>query len=176
MKRKFVALWEGSIEAYSRNTVSKNIWRFRGVYEFNDLMGEAYLVFEKVRCKYANKVDNPKWFMSLYKSALANRLHDVSKTIGNSGTVERVEDEPSEVIDSGYLYHLIEQAPEEISSVLSLFLRAPQELLGSAFEAWRAKGGKKVHGNSFLNHVLGLQARDSLHSKTVNYIKGVDGE
>lgn len=162
--RKFVAEWEGPIEGYTVTSVNKSLWRFEGRLEREDLLQEAYLVFIKVRSKYANNVDNPKWFMSLYKTALANKLHDLSK--GTKTTSLDSEYVEGEEYSEGYLLKLLEQAPEEVASVLALFTKAPQELLDMAFNSWKQSGGKKITGNQFLNTVLGLNSKGSLAEKT----------
>lgn len=172
MKRKFLATWEGPINGYAVNYVNANLWRLYNRYNFDELVNEAFLVYCKVSITYANKVDNPKWFMALYKTALSNRMHDLSKTINQ--LVEDCEEpyKGSSLVTSndGYLEVLLNQAPSEISSVLSLFINAPQELLDLAFSSWKSNGGKKITGNRFLSSVLGLKDTRDMCKMVTDYL------
>lgn len=173
MDRRYLAVWKGPIEGYTVNFINKNLWRFQPDYEFLELVNESYLVFSKVRRNYANITTNPKWFMALYKTALHNRMHDISKSINRN--LSYTDEElllTAKVEHSDYLELLVSQAPDEVASVLSLFLKAPQELLDLAFKNWKSKGGKKATGNKFLHTILGLKTGDkSLAVMVRDYLK-----
>jgi hypothetical protein len=56
--------------------------------------------------------------------------------------------------------------------VLSLLFEAPSEVLELAQNAWRASGKKKVDGNVFLCHLLGLdQTKVNLPKSVSTYFQ-----
>jgi len=141
--------------------------------EMEDARQEAYVVFLKVKKAYGSKVDNGAWFMSLYKRALANRFNDLSdKNTSVSAETLGVIAPDSKTFDKGLLTTMIEEAPEEVKSVLSLFLDAPKELLDLAVDVWEQDGKKKIHGNQFLCKMLGYNSsKTDLPRKVKSYFK-----
>lgn len=156
LKRKYIIKWDGPIAGYATNYVLKHHWRVSRIMEIEDAKQESYVVFLKVKRAYGSKVDNGAWFMSLYKRALTNRFNDLSdKNTNLSVECFNVQMSDAKTLDSGILKIVMEEAPEEIKGVLSLFLDAPKELLDLAVEAWESEGKKKIHGNQFLCAMLG---------------------
>ena len=77
---KHVVEWEGPFEKYSAGVIRKNMWRFWGMHEFDDLLQEAACVFYEVRRDYANKVDSPQHLMAIFKTALFRKVvYDMSQ-------------------------------------------------------------------------------------------------
>lgn len=70
--------WRGSFEGYARNFVKKQLWRIEPLMEYADAVQECALLFVKLKSKYADKVDNPKWLMALFKTAIRNRWNSLS--------------------------------------------------------------------------------------------------
>ena len=80
MKRKikFTPRWEGAIKGHAVNTVKSFFPKLCADHEFDDLMQEAYIVFLKCSRRYRDTVDNPAWFMSLFRNSLRNKLINMS--------------------------------------------------------------------------------------------------
>ncbi len=64
------------MEGWTRQFIGKNLWRTKSQHDFEDLMNEAWIVFDKVSKKYADCTE--KHLMALYKRALSNRIHDLA--------------------------------------------------------------------------------------------------
>ena len=72
---KTLFLDEG-MEGWTRKFIARNAWRVGGLYEFDDLLSEAWLVLDKVSRKYTDVSD--KHLMALYQRSLYNRFHDLA--------------------------------------------------------------------------------------------------
>lgn len=168
MKRKFLAEWDGPIEGYTVKYVSK--WNYNNLFELQEMIHEGYLVFTKTKIKYANSVDNPSWFMSLYKTSLRNRLVDLTKRKIILESLDQEYNLGSYEMD-GYLLVLINQAPEELYKIINLFIGGSNKTLSRKFKAWERKGGKKITGNKFLNHVLKLDTKISYKKLFEDYFE-----
>lgn len=72
--------WQGVFEDWSRKWVNKNYWRVshrHGSHE--DSLQECALVFARCLKYYrGTKVNNHKWFMALYKTAVSNAWNGFS--------------------------------------------------------------------------------------------------
>lgn len=185
LPKRFTPIWEGPIEGYATNYLSKNGWRAQG-YSWEDLMQEAYLVFLECKERYSSSgaeriVDTPQWFMALFKRCLFTRMTDLSNTstatkaisesdLSSDGDEFSFDNLPGPIGVSYEFLELIERAPREVAMVLSLLFEAPNEVLEMAQEAWRSSGRKKVQGNVFLCNLLGLDpARIHLPTAVSNY-------
>lgn len=104
--------------------------------------------------------------MSLFKTTYTRQFHTLSvkdtkrknescftDVFGDSVDLELLI--PGVDYNEGFLAVLIDEAPEEVISVLSLVLNCPMELYDLLSEMWRSKGKKKEHGNQFLCEMLG---------------------
>lgn len=148
-------------------------------------MQEARVVFYDCANRYSTVVDNDAWFMSLFKRAFHTHFTDLAnlstrESSATSFTDLQIEDDlilegvvGSTSISYEFL-ELIEKAPAEVATVLSLLFNAPKEVLDLAHEAWRAAGKKKPEGNQFLCSMLGLDhTKMNLPKAVENYfIKG----
>lgn len=59
-------------------TSRENYWRVSSYMEFDDLLQEAAMVWQRVYNKYQG-VREPKHLMALFKTAFTNQIHDLSK-------------------------------------------------------------------------------------------------
>lgn len=73
-KIKYRPTWGGPIAGFTVNAIRKVFPMMANQYEFEDLLQEAQIKFLACCRAYSGKVDNPAWFMSLYKRALVNHL------------------------------------------------------------------------------------------------------
>ena len=181
---RFKPNWTGPIEGYSVNCMRRHYWRVQYSMEWDDVMQECHCLFLKLCHEYPD-VDNPAWFMGLYKAALLNLVNDlaVDDSYLRQCTLESqlaVEDtqwlEQCISIDEneGALYCMIDAAPDEIRSVMFLLLNAPPSVYRLASQAWSRSGRKKEHGNAFLCSMLGIDAKVNVAQMTRDYFAGAD--
>lgn len=96
----FAPHWDGEIEGYAKRWVAQHHWRVRRLCaEREDSLAECMVVFAKVARVYAGKVDNPRWFMALFKKALANywiqlARHDTRLAKGDAVACQLAEARP----------------------------------------------------------------------------------
>lgn len=166
-KQKYIPVFEGPLEGFAVNYITKNFWRVdSNIFDREDLLQEAHCLFLKMKGMY-RKVDNPKWFMALYKVALINYINKLSNTKTERFGVEIFMEEDisdSHVIgihkthNEGEMLSLLEKAPPEVRAVLSLFLEAPRELLEKITESWKNQGLRKAEHNRHLGALLGYDS------------------
>lgn len=60
------------------NTTRVNFWRVAGWYEFDDLVQDGFMHYQRIIAKYSN-VREPKQIMSLFKVCFTNHIHDLAK-------------------------------------------------------------------------------------------------
>jgi hypothetical protein len=115
-----------------------NAWRVRHLYDNDEALQECALIFVKCRNKYAQayggRIDNPKWFMSMFKlwvrcdfDTFALRDRRVRDAQSNyEGTHRQQED-----IEQGeaFLFASLVSASEELKQVLVIITKAPSEFL-----------------------------------------------
>jgi hypothetical protein len=74
---RFVPQWEGPIQGYATNYITRHQWRMGILYGPDDLLQEAWDVFRKVEAAYPTVVE-PRHFMALYKTALRNHFTNLA--------------------------------------------------------------------------------------------------
>lgn len=167
--QQYVPEWKGAVEGYAVNQVTRNLWRVIKTHDRDDLMQEARIAYWK--CEKAYPVlDTPEHFMALYKTALRNRINELSNKNTRTAAVSlnddwqdvRMDDrvrreQPGDLDNDGYIATLVKQAPREVAMVLSLFLNAPAELLDVAEQAWNGstRGAEKRDVNAMIRRLLG---------------------
>lgn len=78
---KFTPRWPGAIEGHAVNAVRKWFPALCAEHEFDDLLQEAWVVFHRCKERYPN-IDNPKWFMAVFRTSLQNRLMNMAARCG----------------------------------------------------------------------------------------------
>ena len=133
----YVPEWSGVFEAWSRTWVARNGWRIAHSHTDEDALQECALIF--VRCAqqyataYGGPVDNPKWLMSLYKSAVANTFATMAvrdrqrREIHSSTSIDTLTEQALE--GESTLYVMLSGASEELKQVLIVMSKAPSEFL-----------------------------------------------
>jgi len=138
---------------------------------FEDAYQDAYVKFLELVAKYSGTVDNPRWFMSLYKHALANKVTDLA----NSSSRLRRQVCFTELVDeddltpyeetlegegsTANLELLLENAPEEVRQVIAFLTNSDSNMLGVIAQSWQHQGKRKEDGNEFLCRMLGYDYR-----------------
>lgn len=176
--------FDARFTGYVKNWIQKNYWRVAYRMEREDVMQEAGLVFAKLVSKYPN-IDNDRWFMGIFKTSFENRMTDLAKKDNRSRVLMshtsdltgNVEDPDSlafldviagDLENEGLLSHKLENAPEEIKSLLSIISHMPAEMWDRVTEAAKANGTGRDMGNNILCSLLGK------NPKEVNLIKSFE--
>lgn len=183
MKRRYVPQWTGPVEGFSVNYMRRHFWRLRYSMEWEDVMQECSYLFLKMERKYEHEVTSPAWFMALYKTALRNLVNDLAvddtflrqctldSQLGSEET-QWLEQRISLEENEGVLHCMIDNAPDEVRSVLFLMLNAPPAVYKLASQAWGRAGRKKEHGNAFLCSMLGFDVKINVAAMTRDYFAG----
>lgn len=158
---RWVPEWEGPTQIWTTSFIKKNQWRCDRIHELKDLEQDAYLIFIKIAERYP-RVSEQKHFMALYRSALSNHIHDMSRYMRRKRLVheethqeatELCVAQPGEVTNAGYLNALLNEAPEELKLALVLMETEPEKL--------RVKlRGQRENLNMKLRRILGVEAFD----------------
>ena len=183
MRPRFVPTWKGPIEGYTVNYMQRHFWRVQYSMDWEDVMQECYCLFLKIEAEYECEVTSAAWFMGLYKTALRNLVIDLSVddsylrqcTLESQLGVEETQslnERISTECNLGELLCLLDDAPDEIRSVVSLFMNAPPPVYKLASDAWCRVGRKKEHGNAFLCHMLGISTKVNVVHMTREYFIG----
>lgn len=165
--------FKGPVEGFLVNTIRKNAWRVERVMGKKDLYQDGVLIFCLLRRRYQGVVDNPRWFMSLYKTSLHNHIHDVSKV---QTKLLQQHSLPDDMLDAEgedeSLFHvdaltLFDRAPTEIREIVRLFMDAPTEFWVVLSKSWNARGHRRNSGRRLIADALGkpkdFDAREVLH-------------
>lgn len=145
--------WEGPTKQWVIGFLRKNQWRCDRIHDFDDLLQDAYLTFLKI-CKKYPQVIRQAHFMTLYRTAMHNEMHDRARYMRrkrelHEDTSVDASDLPGrigEVSNDGYITVLLEQAPEQLRDALTCIAQNPPAL----YEA-----GHRENLNMRLRRVLG---------------------
>jgi hypothetical protein len=135
--------WQGPCEAWARTFVNQNHWRVSTILEREDAVQECAVAFARCCKYYSGKVDNPAWFMSLFKRAVINDFNSLTykndKLIAVRTKVLAARDLAKENADhegidaieypNGPLYSVLTHASEELRQVLGIIAIGPHELV-----------------------------------------------
>lgn len=137
-----------------------------------DLIQESHLIFLKLKLRYT-EVDNPRWFMTLYKRAFSNRITDLSNKKSRS-VPECSEADLGEDFDlsswnnsssnGGYMHVLLDQVPTDIRTALNFLDQCHERV----YEQLKDNQGKI--NNEKLCSWMGLDPKKvNIFTKTKNY-------
>ena len=123
--------WSGVFENYARKYVKKHLWRVAHILgSEEDAMQEAAVVFYRCRNRYEGKVDNPAWFMSLFKIALVNEWASISAKDSQMRSIPIADPSEEIVYNDGELVAALSGASEELQILMRTIANAPAEFLG----------------------------------------------
>jgi hypothetical protein len=137
----YVPAWTGVFETWSRAWVSKHFWRVQHMLpDEQDALQECALVWSKCARAYTGKVDNPAWFMALFKTSVAR--HWITLSNRDSEAPERftIEQEPEDFLalqaehSAGPLAAALAGASAELRQFIVLIASSPAEMLGMLLE------------------------------------------
>lgn len=93
------------VQAWAIKVNHQNKWRCDRIFEPEDLLNEAYLVFARVAERYPRVVEQ-RHFFSLFKTALRNYLHDQARYVKRKRlAIEDTATDPGESDQIGELSH-----------------------------------------------------------------------
>jgi hypothetical protein len=132
--------WEGTFENYSRSWVKKNFWRVRHMHgSEEDSLQECAVVFARCANTYRGKLDNPAWFMSIYKIALVNQFNVHAVHDGRTRTLDVSDgvmlEGPSQDPNLGPLSVKLRAVGDELLGALRILANAPHEALSIMMSA-----------------------------------------
>jgi len=155
--------FKGPVEGWVVNYLKREYWRIERTVPREDVMQEAYVVFLRCKARFPKSAeyDTPQAFMAQFKRAWVNQMNDLSVLdTRDRAFVAEPEGQQAERVGStdndGMLRIMIQQAPREVTTVLSLFLSAPTELLELALHAWTSSGKNSAGGPKHLQKLLGF--------------------
>lgn len=166
-RRVYIPTFEGAIEGWLHNFLTKNLWRVERTKDRDDCMQEAYCVFLRVAEAYPH-VDDAPHFMALFKTSWERAFHDFSTadTMVRAGELRsdgsaKIDEPVGDMCNEGELRVMLRQAPSEVKMVLNLMLRAPQEILDVALAGFfpsdrRKRSGISAEASARINALLGL--------------------
>jgi DNA-directed RNA polymerase specialized sigma24 family protein len=128
-------LWGGSFEAWAKKYVGKNLWRVNKQFAHEDAMQECVLIFLRCAKLYEGKIDNPAWFMSIFKISVINDFNTFAKRDSRMRQAEAMAAhayEPRHHIEfsQGPLMAIISKGSEELKQVLKVIVESPSEFVG----------------------------------------------
>jgi hypothetical protein len=128
--------WEGAIKNWATSFIKKQQWRCDKIYEFEDLLQEAYVLFLKLAARYPRVVE-PAHFMALFKTSLSNFIHDKSIYLQRKKECHvdvgvDISDfcisHIGETTNAGLTMLLLNEAPQELRLALALVTDDPASL------------------------------------------------
>lgn len=142
---KFTAQWKGPIEGHAVNQVKRWFPSLCAEHEFDDLMQEAFLVFMRCSHRYAGRVDNPAWFMSLFSRALSNRLINLAARCGRIFSLEDVDVHEPSVDAEGFGAAVLNELPETAKKLIYAVCFGPDADARVAFRRCRDELATRIN-------------------------------
>jgi len=119
---KEVHFWNKEIELWTSAQIRRNLWRFDKIYEFEDVMQEARILFFKIQKKYSH-ITEPAHFYTLFRTSLKRMIIDKARKRRRSivydpaTSAEEIFAGMTEY-NSGHLALILEELPSELKIVL----------------------------------------------------------
>lgn len=185
-REPYVPEFKGPIEGWVVNFLTKNLWRVSRTMDRDDCMQEAQLVFLRVKRTYPNVTDAPH-FMALFKTSWTRRFDDLScedsdirsselhyehQADDQDGDARAAVEFVGDVQNEGELRVMLRQAPREVTMVLNLLLKAPQEMLDVLLGGWKGRDKRmKGGGSEHINRLLGLPEQQDTLQRVQDYFR-----
>ena len=131
--------WEGTFERWSHGWVHKNYWRIRHICpSHEDAMQIVALLFVECIHRYGDRIDNPRWLMSLFSRMVINhwnRLAVIDKRQRELVSDVMLDDVPEQVTHQmTSLIDILSSLPDELHHVLNILMEAPAEIIDLLIE------------------------------------------
>ena len=140
--------WNEDLVGWVISFAVRNEWRVAPVYDVDDLISEAYLVF--VKCDERYLVTEPAHFATLFRRMFVNRVHDIAwyQNEDCKAEVHHVEESLSFGGDAEYKF--LSELPDDIRRVVELLANPNHN------EYRRYCGGRRETTNDFLCRLAGV--------------------
>jgi hypothetical protein len=122
----YTPTWDGPIKNWAGTFIASNRWRCDVIHDFEDLLQEAWVLFDKLSKYYP--VDTPQHFMALFKRALSNSFHDHARYTMRKrnyrNSYEGIKFSRrilGEATNNGYLNALIAETSDNVRNALAAF-------------------------------------------------------
>lgn len=124
--------WGGTFESWAKGFVRDNRWRARNYLgSFEDGLQQCAMVFTYCNNLYEQKVDNERWFMALFKTAVKRHFHSLAERDTNLRNAEAAfvhdDTEAGPLIEN--LLSAGESMSPELSEVFGIIVNGPREML-----------------------------------------------
>lgn len=121
------AFTEKGVQLWTRKICAQSVWRFYGEYDADDLMSEAWLVFDRVAKKYGDITI--KHFMSLYQKSLINQFHRLAKQSRYRENLCDIDDAMSLETPAKTIVAMLADAPPDVRDAIIALMEADPVLL-----------------------------------------------
>lgn len=162
MRKAPLAFTSNEIQGFIHNWARQNHWKVSyQLPEFEDIVQEGGVVYTSVCNEYPN-IDNPAWFMGMFKTSFCNHMCSFARkdSVRRTSMVDMPEDaELAAAItphteNTAYFERKMEQAPSEIKELISLIASLPGEMWDLVHAA-SSKGTGRTQGNKLLCDLTG---------------------
>jgi hypothetical protein len=147
-------MWGGAFEGWAKGFVKDNHWRVRNYLgSFEDGVQQCAMVFTYCNNLYEKKVDNERWFMSIFKTAVKRHFHSLAERDTNLRTAETIythEEDETATIDN--LLVAAESMSPELSQVFRIIANGPREMLELLFEDRQSVMASNIGETTKLNN------------------------
>jgi hypothetical protein len=173
--------WGGAFEGWAKNFVKDNQWRVRNYLgTFEDGVQQCAMVFTYCNNLYEKKVDNERWFMALFKTAVKRHFHTLAERDSNLRTAEATfvhdESEAGPLLDN--LLTAGESMSPELAAVFHIIANGPREMLELLFEDRQTLMagylGETAKLNNRWRRLLGIKANDDLVKELMRLLENSD--
>lgn len=144
---RFIPAFRGSIEGYAVKAIHQLYPRVKHRFDLDDLYQEAAEAYLFCRRRYVT-VDNPAWFMALYKQVLFSRFAELISDCCKHGKCIPLEELAEQQVNcAAELLVLVAQMPVELLEVIREMLGDTENLLPSRKKATYRKLVEVYLGN-----------------------------
>lgn len=152
--------WEGPVRNWAISYLRQQAWRCDSIHDLDDLIQDAFLVFDKVKNAYPRVIE-PAHFMSLFKTALRNHITDKARYvqikrvchIETASDVSEFYGGVGEVTNEGLLRVALAEAPEEVRAALDILTNRPYALRRTS------KRRRRYNLNAKLRRLAGIEGK-----------------
>lgn len=146
--------WNAEYQGWAAKYIRENKWRVDPVHDFDDLMQNAWMLFNHLAATYP-RVLNDRQFMGLFKRAMINKFNDYScykrrraegMPIVSGDVTEIVSGRIGEQSNAGYIAALIDEMPGDLKLALDLLSK------GVAHKKPVRRAGRRMEKRDNLSH------------------------
>jgi len=173
MDRKIIRVaivpqWQGAVEGWAVNFAKRKAWAVSPELDLDDLIQEAYLLFEKIKDKY--RVYAHSHFMGLFKTTFRNHIYRLSNKRTNRKEavfagltedndaytlVETIPDTSTRDIDELRLRLMLDDVPQPLADLIGSIVFDDKQVTARVFV-----GGRRETTNQALSRMMEIEDMD----------------